>query len=311
MSDTEKQVDTETPPWLQPVPEDIDGVSDILSGRKALLLTFAIAVFVVIGFVAIILTVRSQTAVTDEMPRVAAEDSPVRVKPDDPGGRDIPHRDKQVLEVAAGQKTGDSQVRLGSRSEQPVTDIKAAAADSAKLETQSSAEKAPRITLEDVTKPAETETSRLPNNIAQPDVIKAEQTKAGDQNRLGAESGSESKEQSKEAVGAANALPEARTDSLYRIQLGAFSDQSGARAAWQRALNAVPDTLRSLKPFYEEVDTGSRVLYRLRVGFMETRSKADAACLAVRAKSLACLVVNPSASGPTSSVSDKKLAEKR
>lgn len=59
------------------------------------------------------------------------------------------------------------------------------------------------------------------------------------------------------------------------IQLGAFSSEEGARAAWAR-LSRGPDAaiLAGLQPLYEGVDVGGRRLIRLRVSAAPDRVQA-------------------------------------
>lgn len=51
---------------------------------------------------------------------IAADDEPVRIKPDDPGGREIPNQDRTVYNTLDGEEDTKQESRLVVRSEEPV-----------------------------------------------------------------------------------------------------------------------------------------------------------------------------------------------
>ena len=56
-------------------------------------------------------------------PVVRADDGPVKIRPDDPGGLEVPHRDKRIYERMAGgdEASPEEEARLRPEPEQPVT----------------------------------------------------------------------------------------------------------------------------------------------------------------------------------------------
>lgn len=56
----------------------------------------------------------------DDVPIVRAPDSPTKEKPDDPGGMNVPNRDKTVYDRVAGENTEPKLERLLPRAEQPL-----------------------------------------------------------------------------------------------------------------------------------------------------------------------------------------------
>ncbi len=56
-------------------------------------------------------------------PLVRADDGPVKIRPDDPGGLEVPHRDKRIYERMAGgdEAPPEEEARLRPEPEQPVT----------------------------------------------------------------------------------------------------------------------------------------------------------------------------------------------
>lgn len=67
----------------------------------------------------------------------------------------------------------------------------------------------------------------------------------------------------------------AAPSAIRSVQLGAFSSEEGARAAWAR-LSRGPDAavLAGLQPVYEGVDVGGRRLIRLKVATAPERAQA-------------------------------------
>lgn len=80
-----------------------------------------------------------------------------------------------------------------------------------------------------------------------------------------------------EAPPPAPAPAPARSPSLRHVQLGAFSSEDGARAAWSRlSLGSGGAVLSGLQPAYEAVEVAGRRLVRLKVA--ATAEQAQALC---------------------------------
>lgn len=250
--------DKEIPPWLQPVPEEEEASGSFFEGRKTLLVTAGVALSVVVLFVLVLLYLYDGS--TNEAPRhIVAETTPVREKPEDAGGMDVPHQDKQVFDQGAG---ASEQVALADQPEEPLQSLpeETLADDEAPAEGQ-------------VTGAAETEPA------AEQTPVSTEQTSEP------AKPAPEAQQTSEEAV----AAPE----GTYKVQLGAYGSEEGAARAWRGIRGKYPSILEGLSPYYEAVRSGDRTLYRLRVGPMGNRAAADEVCLGLRAQQQACIVVNP------------------
>jgi uncharacterized protein len=86
---------------------------------------------------------------------------------------------------------------------------------------------------------------------------------------------------------AARPVAVASKDSGWRIQLGAFSNESNARNLWN-SLESRVGALAALQPYLKA--TGK--LTRLQAGPFASRGAADTACASVRNAGQTCLVVN-------------------
>lgn len=73
------------------------------------------------------------------------------------------------------------------------------------------------------------------------------------------------------------------SDGAFRIQLGAFGKQDGARSLWSRLENRVSD-LQSIQPYLVSVGN----VTRLQAGPFSTRTQANAMCAKIKAAGQGC-----------------------
>ncbi|WP_308910139.1 SPOR domain-containing protein [Pseudokordiimonas caeni] len=258
------QNDRETPPWLQPVPEE-EYEEGLFGNRRTMMIVAGGAILLVILFIAAIVVLYEGQPDGEPM-HVSAPGEPMKVRPEDAGGMKVDHQDKQVFDKAAGIETRED-VALGQPAEQPMEALPEEA-----LEGEPGEEGyAPGATDRDTSTPAVTEPAQTASEQAT--------------------------EPSAETPAPAAALPEERAETSfagkYRVQLGAYGSEPGAEGAAKMLKQKFGGELGGLVPQYERVQAGERALYRLRFGPIEDRATADQICLALRSKSQACIVVNP------------------
>lgn len=264
MSDNDTaETNKDVPPWLQPVPETEDEGGLMSSGRAKLIAAGA-AVGVVVVFVAAIVFLYRDTP--NEAPRhIAADQSPVRERPDDAGGMQVDHQDKEVLQIGDGAPA-TARARIAPQPEQPVDEIPDRPA-----ETETEQESAATDAIGDLAEAAlEEEQADAPMETnTQPAATEPAPQQAAAQSAAPASAGE------------------------FRVQLGAYGSEQSAETAWRTIRDRFSAELFSLTPIYVPVQSGDRTLYRLRVGMLETRAEADAVCISLRAQQQACFVVNP------------------
>lgn len=243
------------PPWLQPVPEDEPELS-FWQAKRTVIISASIAIVLIGLFVAALVLLYDDAA--PERPRhVAAPTTPVREKPDAPGGMKVEHQDKGVYDQIDGARP-DSRVALAEQPEQPV-DLPA---DDKPEDTTDVV----KSVLDDMQKAA----PARPEQKAEPEPKAVQKT-------------------TPEATEPA----QSEAKPAFRVQLGAYSSEKSAAGAWRTIKGKFPRQLGDKEPVYEAVSAGDRTLYRLRVGPLHTRAEADQVCLGLRAGSQACIVVNP------------------
>jgi hypothetical protein len=87
------------------------------------------------------------------------------------------------------------------------------------------------------------------------------------------------------------ALPDAKTGGFV-VQLAALRAKEAARPAWARMQKAHPALLGSRELAIQEVDLGDRgIFYRVQAGFFADRAGARDTCNALKARGQDCLVV--------------------
>lgn len=89
------------------------------------------------------------------------------------------------------------------------------------------------------------------------------------------------------------ALRQPTTNVPYRLQLGAFRDETTAAEEWNRISRSAATVVGEYEYFVQRADLGERgVFYRLRAGGFDGIGEARAACKALEAWKIACVVVD-------------------
>ncbi len=249
------------PPWLQPVPEEDDEQATSVVGSKKLWIATGVGAVITIALFASVVWYLYGTAPSGPARHVAAPETPYKEKPADVGGMKVAHQDKEVFNQVDGGKPRQS-VELGNQPEKPVEELPAdPVGDIAAAVTGDEAKAKVEVKIE-TPKPAPVETKPVEVESKTLEAPKAPVTKPSAEN-------------------------------VYRIQLGAYGSEASAKRAWRGIRSKFYEYLKEKSSAYEAVESGSRTLYRLRVGPFNNRAEADQACLALRAGEQACIVVNP------------------
>jgi len=250
------------PPWLQPVPDGEEEALEASTRRKRLIFTTTAAVIVIGLFVAVIFYLYDSSEPV--APRhIAAPTEPVRTRPDDMGGMQVDHQDKEVFNQTEGGQVR-SEVRLGEQPEEPL--------DALPDEQEAIATEVDDA-IDQVLGAADATKAKAP--VAEPVKEPVEKTLA------------------EEKIVAPIVKKQTPMDTIYRVQLGAYGSEESAERAWRGVKGKFPTHMADKLASFEPVQSGSRTLYRLRVGPLVTRAEADEVCLALRAGQQACIVVNP------------------
>jgi len=239
-----------------------DATDDDDEGRRRPLVILSIIALLVL-FAGVVFFAYKQglkQGALDNPPIIRADNAPIKVAPENPGGIKIPHQDRSVYDRISGaddNNSGSDTEHLLPSPEEPIqiapsqqaaqTEKPAAAVPTTVPETASQGTTPETI----VVKPAPV-TPAIP--IQEP----AEKTTA---------------------VATGN----------YVVQLAAFRDEPSARAAYSKLQNKFP-ALKGLSADIQKADLGPKgIYYRLRAGYL-SKADATALCTDLAAQKQACFV---------------------
>ncbi len=229
-------------------------------------------------------------------PLVVAKEGPVRVKPDDPGGLDIPHQDKLIYghldPDGAPQETVE---RLLPPPEIPVSPV------IAKGETDRKTARIVADMPEHIT-PPDLPVSSDVSDVAPPILPQTSPSDTSPDEQPTAEKTPSSSKHPKSVSPAGDSLAEKQStqqDQLavvpgpefFRVQLGAFRSDTAAQNGWKALSKEFSGILSGLKGEIVRADLEEQgVYYRIQVGRLE-KEAAQKICRQLSAQKKECLVV--------------------
>lgn len=247
-------------------------------------------------------------------PLIKAEQQPYKVKPDEPGGMDVPDQDKLIYNEVSPQAGEGAQkaehllpppeTPLPRPTEQPQEQAQnsgaASAAAPAAGPTQPSPAGAPSYVPQP---PAPAEIPPMGHSTPPP----AQGNAPGAAAAAGAsvpsgQAGAAAPAASGQGATAAKAGAAAATQlaarpqrGAWRIQLGSVRSAAGAQQEWARLQKQHPDLLGSLALNMQRADLGpgKGVFYRIQGGPLADKAAADALCDRLKAARVGCLAVEP------------------
>jgi hypothetical protein len=245
----------------------------------------AVVALVVIGAAVAWLTDDTGSPVSgpSEAPLIRAEEEPVKLRPERPGGMEVPNRDKLVYRRLEGLAEPPLVEKLLPEPEEPLPPPRAKPAPQPEI--------APETAPEPATASGAVGDSVEPPAPATHDTFQDEQQTLAavpPPAKTVAEAGT--KPQPPEKTAPADTA--ARPTSAYQIQLVAVGKREQAEGMWKKLASKHPDVFKNLEPDIERADLGSKgVLYRLRAGPIDSEAKARSLCAELGRRNIDCLVV--------------------
>lgn len=238
--------------WLEPLPEEYTTEGD-MTGRRMMVAALTVIVLAIFG--GLIWYSYLEGHSSGPVPVVHADKSVVKIKPDNPGGLQVPDQDKRVFSRVTPEPPEQSE-QLGPSAELART------RPGAKL-----------------AKPAE----KKPVKAGQPVLSTGTATLS---------TGTATKNITRARTGEKPSVKKSLTGS-YLVQLGAFGHRDTAVKLWHKLQKKNTSLLGDLDLDIMMVDLGKKgVFYRLRGGMIADRSVAANICALLKAKKQACIVVN-------------------
>ena len=190
-----------------------------------------------------------------EVPVVQADTRPIRVKPDNPGGLQVPSANNEVF--SGGSDTDGSKLSAAPEVPNPAA-MRAAPPQPATVTTV-----APPVAVEPPKVPRTTRVETEPSHAA-PARVSAD-------------------------LHPAPAVAQARG---VVVQLAALTSEDAAKTEWQHLSKRMPDLLGSHQPNYSRTDRDGHIFWRLRTAGFADAAQARSFCEQVHAKGGNCSVAD-------------------
>lgn len=262
----------------------------------------------------------------DAAPLLTAE-GPAKTEPGEPGGLDIPNKDKRVYERLSGEGDGDGgEARVERILPPPEDPMQPAPKAGITVLGEESSRAIPSIT-EDPPDPALPEDG-LALPVEQPPLAAADETTGSaavsaktNEDSADKPTKSETEDQAQgttaSKTGAQSVVSKAvaalslnstsdttagATDGgavgdtgagYWRVQIAALKSQEAAQSEWGRRQKQFPELLGGLSLFIERADLSGKVFFRVRGGPLDNREVARRLCADLKAQKVACLVIKP------------------
>ena len=229
----------------------------------------SLVLFGVATWYAYVLGIRAGSG--DQPPLIRADKKPDKVRPDQPGGMNVPHQDKTVYDRVAPEN-GEKQVeQMLPPPEEPVARPTEPSAPSAAAGPSTSAEtKAPD------SKPAETKPAEQ-----KPNGKKAAAPKAAAPSIAAAPPSAAEK-------------PAQTASGGYRVQLAALESEEAAAQTIARLKSSNADLLGNVPLAIQRADLGAKgIYYRVQSAPVGDAAAAKALCDSLRGRKVGCLIVRP------------------
>jgi len=261
-----------------------------------------------------------------DIPVVRADASPVKVRPENPGGLQVPNRDKLVYSRMQGGGTAEGSVeRLLPPPETPLprpgsdggsgpggrtitvtpeTPLETASGapsarvrDVAPIEPPPRVDRIPKVTdVARAERPAPAPPPAVPSKpVSQQSLAQPQASAPAPTSDPAPLSRAPAPTQLPAAQQVATRTVPAVGSTSYRVQLAAARSAEAARGEWDRLRRKNLDLLGDLGLTVTKVDLGAvkGIFYRLRVGPLAGEKEARALCKALAARKVGCLVVRP------------------
>jgi len=241
-----------------------------------------LAVIVSFGFFAFIIWFSYQQGHQDGSdstpPLIKADVNPTRVRPDKPGGMEIPDQDKLIYNRVDPSAQAPTVERLLSPPETPLPRGQAATPEIPAPSFPKTGQ------LSDI--PIPVLPQQLPPRFESDEPPSPPPAPQAQRPRQLAPAAPAPK-----AVAAPAAVPAA---GGYQVQLGAFRSEDAASKGWTRVQGQHKDLLATMTPSYQRADLGPKgVFFRLRAGPLASESAAKSICSELAKRKAGCLVIRP------------------
>jgi cell division septation protein DedD len=199
-------------------------------------------------------------------PLIKADPEPVKLRPEEPGGMEVPNRDKLVYRRLEGLAEPPTVEKLLPEPEEPLPP------PTAKPKPIPEPESPPVVAAETAS------SSGMAATTAEPPA-------APDERKMPAAA-------PPPADHPPSPVKATEPASVYQVQLVAVRKREQAEGMWDKLGRKYPDVFAKLEPEIVRADLGNKgVLYRLRAGPLDSEAAARSLCADLKRRKVDCLVV--------------------
>ncbi len=225
------------------------------------------------------------------IPLITAEPGPVKVRPDDPGGLDVPNRDKLVYERMRGGNLGGRVERLLPPPETPLVPPKRKTVPAPRQIAET--EKPPKKVTAVV--PSAADVNKVKPPTPAPPPPKSANPTQSFKTLKEAEPVKKVPEPAEKAKAVEKEKIKGGPKAGYRVQLAAVRSQERAKQEWARLTKKHSDLLGGFSLTVVKADLGPKkgIFYRLRAGPVPSEDAARRLCTLLAKRKVGCLIVRP------------------
>lgn len=231
-----------------------------------------------------------------EVPLIRADAGPIKVRPEEPGGMDVPDRDKLVYDRIDGNGERSTVERLLPPPEMPMAkpapDTAAEAADEPAAAPEPSS---PVVVAPPPPPPPAGTTEAVPAPETQSAVPSVEEVLSAMRPPLPADPRKDETPAETQIKAEAAKLAAPPRTGRFQVQLAALRSREQVDTEWERLRRRNSDLLGDLDLSVMRADLGpdKGVFFRLRAGPLADEAAAKALCQKLSERKVGCLVVRP------------------
>ena len=240
----------------------------------------------------------------EDLPVIVANAGPIKERPADEGGLEIPYRDRAVMNDGLDGEAAETVEHLLPPPEepamvQPSTEPNESSGEQTAMAAATATDGDAATANETATtadEAATTETVAEAPSVAAPQPAEATADAGESAAATTSQAATESSETTAAATTQAAEKPKPETtaqvptDSGYFLQLASVQDRSNVESEWKRLQKMFPALLGDMSLQIEEALVNGKTFFRLKTGPFPNRATAEDVCAQLKTKNQACLL---------------------
>jgi cell division septation protein DedD len=280
-------------------PEQGDPASDNRRGKK--IMTGLVAVAAVLGFGVVLVYAYNkgkQEGTGSTPPVILAEEGPSKIRPENPGGMNVPNRDKEVFNRLEADSQTSTVERLLPPPEKPMTPPApppaAAPEDMAKMAPAAGTEGNVAVPLSPPAAPTAAAPTEIKPLVATPPKPPTPPPAAEKPAAPPKEVAAKTPPPTPAAKPAPKPAPKPVANAgAYRVQMASLKSRAAVEKSWAALKRWHADLLGNLQLDIQSVQLsgGRGTFYRMQAGPLASRAQANALCASLKSRKQGCIVV--------------------